>query len=132
MGAFDKTTFTDYGGVRVLHTPSEVDVYTASSLREASVEAVNTGRYHLLVDLSATTYLDPTGMGVLVGMRNRCRSYGGSVRLAGLTEKVANALRITGLAKVFEIVDSCEWSSPRTPMDSTLADLANDHSNDGG
>jgi len=109
MGAFDKTTFTDHGNIRVLHVPAELEVYTAPSLREASVNAVNDGRYHLLVDLSQTTFIDSTGWGVLVGMRNRVGRYGGTMRLAGpISGGVNSGLKITGLANVFEIVGSVE------------------------
>lgn len=109
MGAFDKTTFTDHGGVRVLHVPIELDVYTVPDFRSTGVDAVNDGRYDLLVDLSQTTFIDSTGWGVLVGMRNRVGRHGGTMRLAGpISAGVNSGLKITGLAKVFEIVDSVE------------------------
>lgn len=109
MSAFDKTTFTDHGDIRVLRVPAELEVYAAPSLREASVDAVNDGRYHLLIDLSQTTFIDTTGFGVLLGIRKRIQKYGGTLRLAGpISDGVGRALRISGLVKVFEIVDSVE------------------------
>jgi anti-sigma B factor antagonist len=110
MSAFEKTTFTDHGNVRVLHAPAELDVYTAPYLREASVDAVNDGIYRLVVDLSKTTYIDSTGLGVLVGIDKRAAKYGGWMRVVVSDPRggAARALRISGLAKVFAIEGGVE------------------------
>lgn len=109
MAAFDKTTVTDHGSVRVLRVPTELDVYTVPDFRSAGIDAINDGRYDLLADLSQTTFIDSTGWGVLVGMRKRASDHGGRLRLAGpISDNVNSGLRLTGLAKVFEIVDSAE------------------------
>jgi len=110
MSAFEKTTFTDYGNLRVLHAPIELDVYTAPDFRAMSVDAVATGFYRLVVDLSKTTFVDSTGLGVLVGVLTRCEMHGGWLRLTKPVPGggVEQHLQITGLTRVFVIEDSIE------------------------
>jgi anti-sigma B factor antagonist len=105
---FYKPTVTDIDGIRVLGAPAEFDVYTAPKVREAAVEAVNSGFYRQVVDLSATTYIDSTGLGVLVGALKRTGVYGGWLRLACLPEPVQSTFRKTGLFKVFDVYDTVE------------------------
>lgn len=100
--------FAEPHGVNVVTAPAELGVYTAPRFREAVTESIQAGYYHLIVDLSGTDVIDPTGIGVLVGSLKRATSHGGWVRLAGPSEKVARHLRIVGLHKVFVIADTVE------------------------
>lgn len=107
MSAFEKTTVTDVGAVRVLHVPRDLDVYTVPDMRSLTVGAVVAGRYHLVVDLSATTYIDTTGLGLLVGTLKRVRARDGSLVLAGpMHESLNRVMRLSGLVKVFDFADS--------------------------
>lgn len=108
MALGEKTTYTDVDGVRVLAAPSALDVYTVPAFRDTQVEAVNAGRYRQVVDLSKTTYIDSTGLGVLVGALKRTRAHMGWLRLAALPEQVSALLRTTGLTQVFEVFDSVD------------------------
>jgi anti-sigma B factor antagonist len=102
----DEIPFVDTSSACVITAPAELDVYTAPALRESVVEAVRTGHYLIVVDLTATTHLDPTGMGVLVGQLRRTTGHGGWLRLAGAHGQVLSGLRMTGLHKVFVIADT--------------------------
>jgi anti-sigma B factor antagonist len=90
----------------VLPAPHDFDVYGAPAFREQITAEIGAGRYHLVVDLSQTTYIDTTGLGMLVGALKRARAHGGWVRLAGPRESVLKCLRLTGLTKVFQIFDT--------------------------
>jgi anti-sigma B factor antagonist len=92
--------------VCVLTAPAGLDVYAAPKLREDVVDAVRTGHYRIVVDLTGTAVIDPTGLGVLVGQLRRCTAHGGWLRLAGAHGQVLSALRLTGLHKAFAIADT--------------------------
>ena len=51
----------------VIAVGGEIDVYTAPKLRDGLVELINSGHYHLVIDLEGVDFLDSTGLGVLVG-----------------------------------------------------------------
>jgi len=99
------TTRTE-GDRTIVEVGGEIDVYTAPKLREQLVDLVNSGQYHLIVDMERVEFLDSTGLGVLVGGLKRVRAHDGSLRLVCTQERILKIFRITGLTKVFPIHDS--------------------------
>lgn len=95
----------------VVDVGGEIDVYTAPKLRERLVELINSGHYHLIVNLEGVDFLDSTGLGVLVGALKRVRAHEGSLLLVCTQERLLKIFRITGLAKVFPIYDSVSAAS---------------------
>jgi anti-sigma B factor antagonist len=94
---------------RVVVAPDgEVDVYTVTHLRAALVECLDAGRVHIVVDLAAVTFMDSSGLGVLLGALKRVRADGGSMCLVGPTTTMHRVLRSTGLTKVFAVYDSLD------------------------
>ncbi|EWT03653.1 anti-sigma B factor antagonist [Intrasporangium oryzae NRRL B-24470] len=96
-------TRVDHGDRTVVHLGGEIDVYTAPLVREKLDEQIQAGRTDLVVDLTNVTFLDSTGLGVLVGRLKLARTRGGALRLVGTEERVLKVFSITGLDKVFEI-----------------------------
>lgn len=95
-------------GRTIVEVAGEIDVYTAPKLREQLAELVDSGRYHIVVDMSGVEFLDSTGLGVLVGGLKRVRTHDGSLHLVCTQERILKIFRITGLTKVFPIHDSVE------------------------
>ena len=96
-------TRADHGDRTVVRLGGEIDVYTAPFVREKLDEQIHAGRADLVVDLSDVTFLDSTGLGVLVGGLKRVRAHEGSLRLVCSQERILKIFRITGLTKVFPI-----------------------------
>ncbi|MEO7131237.1 MAG: STAS domain-containing protein [Dermatophilaceae bacterium] len=94
---------TEHGDRTIVRMGGEIDVYTASLVRESLEDQLGQGRIHLILDLSDVTFLDSTGLGVLVGRLKRARALGGSLRLVASDERVLRVFAITGLDKIFEI-----------------------------
>ncbi len=105
---------TAAGDLMVVAVRGEIDVYTAPKLRDRLLELINSGQYHLVVNLEAVDFLDSTGLGVLVGALKRVRSHEGTLRLVCTQERLLKIFRITGLAKVFPIFDSLEEATSAT------------------
>lgn len=98
----------DDGDRTVITVGGEVDVYTASVLREQLDQQIGAGRRHLVLDLRNVTFMDSTGLGVLVGRLKLIRMRGGTMRLVCNSERILKVFAITGLDKVFQIFDSLE------------------------
>ncbi|WP_019634958.1 STAS domain-containing protein [Actinomadura atramentaria] len=86
----------------------EVDVFTSPELRETLLDLIDGGALHLLVDLGDVTFLDSTGLGVLVGAYHRLRSRSGSMAFACANERVRRVFHITQLSKVFTLYPSLD------------------------
>jgi anti-sigma B factor antagonist len=98
--------YSDTPGSAVVAVGGEIDVYSAPKLRERLFALVDSGSYHLIVDMEAVEFLDSTGLGVLVGGLKRVRAHDGWIDLVCTQGRILRIFRITGLSKVFSIYNS--------------------------
>jgi anti-sigma B factor antagonist len=92
-------------GTAVVVISGEVDVYTAPQLRDClrRIDADDADR--VVLDLSAMTFIDSTGLGVIVGAVKRLRENGGTLTLRAPSKSTRKVLDITGLAQIIDIED---------------------------
>jgi anti-sigma B factor antagonist len=84
----------------VVTVDGDVDVYSATVLREQPAALSEAGHHRIALNLSAMTFCDSTGLGVLIGAVKCARDHGGGLALYGAPEHMLRVLRITGLVKV--------------------------------
>ena len=89
--------------VAVVQVAGELDVHSAGPLREELVLLLEAGLHDLLVDLTRVTFIDSTGLGVLVAGLKRVRGASGRMELAVDDPRVLKVLRITGLSRAFTL-----------------------------
>jgi anti-sigma B factor antagonist len=87
----------------VVAVTGEIDLFTAPELKAALGEAIEAGRRRIVVDLSDTTFLDSTALGVLIGTVKRLRSREGRLTLVNKDSNIAKTFEITGLDQIFTI-----------------------------
>ncbi|MBC7186864.1 MAG: STAS domain-containing protein [Calditrichaeota bacterium] len=80
----------------------------AERFREMLYRAIGEGIVNVLVDLSQVTWMNSSGLGMLISGLTTMRSAGGDLRLVGLNEGTRRPLVITRLDSVFEVFDSEE------------------------
>jgi anti-sigma B factor antagonist len=100
-------------GHTVVEARGEVDVYTASLLRERLIEVIDAGAGSVVVDLRRVDFLDSTGLGVLVGALKRLRMSGGDLALVCDSEKLLKIFKITALDRVFALHNTVEAATSR-------------------
>jgi anti-sigma B factor antagonist len=115
-------------GCTVVIAAGEIDLATSPALREVMITAVESSR-HLIVDLSAVTFLDSTGLGVLLDTHKNIATTHRSMRLVGPTRSVAKVLSITRIDETIPVhpnLDTAFTAAPvRGPTDGRgLADTA--------
>jgi anti-anti-sigma factor len=96
------------GGWTVVQVHGEADVSTVPQVREHTVELIEGGHRHLILDLRGVTFMDSTGLGVLVGILKRIRACHGDLKLVIANPDIVRIFTITGLHKVFPIYDSVD------------------------
>src|SRR5262245_51012544 len=89
--------------VYVISLTGEVDLYTAPEFKEQLVDVIGKGASTVVVDLTETTFIDSTTLGVLVGGVKRLRPEGGQLVLVCSDRNITKIFEITGLDKVFPI-----------------------------
>ena len=107
-GAELDVTVRKVDGTAVVAVAGEIDVYTSPLLQERLVEVLRDGSSSIVLDLSAVTFLDSTGLGVLITGLKRCRSADGDLVLVTAQPNVLKVLEITGLNDVFKVHDSVD------------------------
>lgn len=90
-------------GRAVLAATGEIDLTNAHQLRRHLLRTVRDGHRRVVVDLTHVTYLDSTGLGVLVAARKRLRAHAGTLHLVAQRESVLRLFAITHLDAVFRI-----------------------------
>ena len=101
-------TTSRHDDVSVVVVEGEVDVQTAAQLRQALDQEIAEGHVRLVVDLDEVTFLDSTGLGVLVGRLKLVRNASGWRRIVCSSDRILRVFRITGLDKVFGIHPSLD------------------------
>jgi len=87
----------------VISLGGEVDLYTAPEFKQQLLEVIGEGATHVVVDLTKTTFIDSTTLGVLVGGVKRLRTSGGQLALVCADRNITKIFEITGLDRVFTI-----------------------------
>jgi stage II sporulation protein AA (anti-sigma F factor antagonist) len=99
----DRLTITraSVDGVGVVTVRGEIDHHTGDPLRKALALPGGTAP-RIVVDLSGVTFMDSSGINILVATHNAARDAHGWLRLAAPTDSVLRTLRIVGLDAVID------------------------------
>lgn len=94
----------------IIEVQGEIDVYTASWVKDAVNEAMEKGHYFIIINLEKVRYIDSTGLGVLIGALKRAKEHKGGISLICTNPQIKKIFSITGLAKIFSIYKTEEES----------------------
>ena len=90
---------------QVVRVTGEVDIQTSPILDGHLQQVFGEGHASLVVDLSQVTFLDSTGLSVLIDALKRCQGAGGRLRLDSPQPHVRRVFEVTGLSDVFDVDD---------------------------
>jgi anti-sigma B factor antagonist len=83
----------------------EVDAATAPKMTEIGTLSLHQSLAdRLVIDLAACTFMDSTGIGAIIQLRNTATGLSKDVVLSNVSERVARVLAITGLDTVLTVV----------------------------
>jgi anti-sigma B factor antagonist len=85
----------------------EIDLASSPELRRELQALLDDGARRIVLDLGAVTFIDSSGLGVLVGVLKRINEEGdeGSLEIRGLNGPVRKVFEITGLHEIFVVRD---------------------------
>ncbi len=90
----------------ILHVRGEIDVATSPALRAEIGTLIDGGAQKIVLDLHEMSFIDSSGLGVLVGALKRLRELGREdLTLLGLQGPAQRVFEITGLTQLFPITD---------------------------
>jgi anti-sigma B factor antagonist len=92
----------------VVAVSGEIDLFTAPEFKQRMSAPIDAGCSNLVVDLRATTFIDSSSLGVLIGAHRRLKLRGGSLVVVCDNEAIVKTFRITGLDGVFTLAASLD------------------------
>lgn len=81
----------------------EIDLSSVNLLREAVTKAIQAGVRTLTIDLAGVTYIDSSGLGLLVGAHKRMTAAGGTLTVRCFEQRLLRLFNLTGLDRVLTI-----------------------------
>ncbi|MFI1726464.1 STAS domain-containing protein [Streptomyces sp. NPDC020489] len=92
-------------GVQVLTLAGEIDFANKDVLRQGLDSAAATGP-RIVLDLQQVTFMDSSGLNVLIAAHQNATGAGGWLRLAGMPAAVQRTVQIVGLDSVIACYDT--------------------------
>lgn len=92
----------------VVEVVGELDVYTTAQLRVVLQERLVQSDVHLVVDLTGVSFMDSTGLGLLVRVHKQARTLRGSLAVVCVEGPVRRVIAVTGMLHVLRVFDSIE------------------------
>jgi anti-sigma B factor antagonist len=92
----------------VVAVTGEIDLFTAPEFKQRLSAPIDAGRRHVIVDLTQTTFIDSSSLGVLIGAHRRLRRLEGTLVIVCDNDAIVKTFRLTGLDSVFTIVSTLE------------------------
>jgi len=106
-GELDLST-TSKGWCAVVKVQGEIDLDSAGDLSDAALAAMQEIGPSLVLDLSGVTFMDSTGLKVLLAVHKRAELAGGRLVLAAPTRSVNRVVSIPGFDQTFAVSDDVE------------------------
>jgi anti-sigma B factor antagonist len=78
----------------------------ADAVRETILSSLNQGFKNLLVDLKDVSWVNSTGLGILISSHITVSNNGGDLRLMRVSRRIDSIFMVTRLNTVFQVFDS--------------------------
>ena len=93
-------------GIELVEVAGELELHNAPQLRAELLRACEGQSPCVVVDLSGLTFIDSTGIGVLVGALKRARERGGALTLVCPVPRIRRIFEITGLLRALPLFET--------------------------
>ena len=86
--------------INILRLEGYVDAHTFTEFEEELTRLVESGKYNLLLDLEKLTYINSTGLGLLMATFRQVRQHGGDLVIAKMSDKITNIFNLLGFSRL--------------------------------
>ena len=85
-----------------------LDIYTSLDLKAALEEHVKDDSTNVVIDMEKLTYIDSSGIGILIKALNYVQGLNGKLCVANLKPAIEKVFKVSGLTSYFEILTPAE------------------------
>lgn len=102
---------SDAAEIAVVRVVGEVDVASVPQLDQELEALASAGKNKIIIDFSGVSFIDSTGLGVVVKALKTARESQGWVRVVAQQDRVTKVFTITGLDSEFQLSESIEQAA---------------------
>ncbi len=99
---------TEKGKITIFHLIGEIDLYCSQDFKEQIKGALAEGKRSIILDCTELSYIDSSGIGVLISLLTTLRKSGGDLVLCALQSTVRSVIHYTKLEGFQPIEDTLE------------------------
>ena len=96
----------EIGPVVIFDIQGEMDVYNAGELKAMLMDALDSGKVKIILNMQRVSYIDSTGIGVLLWALPAFTAKAGNLKLLCLSASILKVFQLTNLIKFFAIFDT--------------------------
>ena len=101
------------GKVVCAQLSGEIDHHSAKALREEIDDVITRVQPELLeLDFSAVSFMDSSGIGLIMGRCRMMEEYSGKVRISGVSGQLRKVMRLSGIDRIAEIEGARRTDAP--------------------
>lgn len=95
-------------GVLTVSLEGELDLATADRVRDPLEKAIEAGTRRIVIDMLSCTFIDSTGLGVLLHCAKRLEEENGGMALVCTDEQIKRLLELTMIDRTIPVFDTHE------------------------
>lgn len=93
--------------IHILRLEGYVDAHTFAEFEEELTRLTDKEKqYNLLLDLEKLTYINSTGLGLLMATFRQVRQHGGDLVIAKMSDKITNIFNLLGFSRLIHTYGS--------------------------
>ncbi|HRP69543.1 MAG TPA: STAS domain-containing protein [Turneriella sp.] len=98
-------------GYYVVYLKGSLDMYTSVELKSQTDSIALKNGDKIILQLNDVSYIDSSGIGVLIKIVNSVQAAGGAVHLTGIKPMIEKIFKVAGLMSFFAFITEEEFKS---------------------
>ncbi len=101
-----KEAFAIIDNYLCIKMPSEIDHHGAADIRENADRLLLDDKVkNIVFDFENTTFMDSSGIGIIIGRYKKISCFGGRVYAVNVSERISRMLSASGMSSVIEVLN---------------------------
>lgn len=97
------------GGAMIVYIQKELDHHLAKKIRQEVDFLIDRGNVkYLIFDFGGVSFMDSSGIGMIIGRYKKLRFFGGELRLSGIRPEVERIFSMSGIYKMGPVYPDVE------------------------
>lgn len=105
-GLMDIQIREEANNVVIFDINGEIDLYNAPEIKKKIKEFMDQGKHNIIVNLDKVSYIDSSGIGVLISSLSQLKKVGGGLKIINVYASVKKVFELTKLTSFFDIYEN--------------------------